>query len=231
MAQRLAIARFIRAVGPQAMLNPHIVAAPRDSRARYCECGRRISANKRVCLECAEKACVETSLDAGTHECVRHGDYVKRRNIMNIAAAIALAMAFSASMSGQTLPTVTQLKTTSPTPCVLVFMPQPVCAVLDPSIALTTVNGVTTLKAVVQASPPGVAQFVFGEGYTATGAVATYTLANTPIAGTVQAYRNGIRQALGTDFTLSGSVVTFLGTLPGQTIPQAGDLVIFDYQH
>jgi hypothetical protein len=61
--------------------------------------------------------------------------------------------------------------------------------------------------------------------------VATYTLANTPIAGTVQAYRNGIRQALGTDFTLSGSVVTFLGTLPGQTIPQAGDLVIFDYQH
>jgi len=38
--------------------------APRDSRARYCECGRRISANKRVCLECAEKACVETSLDA-----------------------------------------------------------------------------------------------------------------------------------------------------------------------
>jgi len=123
------------------------------------------------------------------------------------------------------------------TPCVLVSIgaqPSPgisptVCAILDPSIVLTTVGGVTTIKAVVP--PVEFPLFVYGEVYTATGAVATYPLANTPIAGTVQAYRNGIRQALGVDFTLSGSVVTFLATLPGQTIPQAGDLVSFDYHH
>lgn len=51
--QVLAIAKFIEAVGPDALVLP--AAKPRrDSGARYCACGRRISANKIECLACAE---------------------------------------------------------------------------------------------------------------------------------------------------------------------------------
>jgi hypothetical protein len=146
-----------------------------------------------------------------------------------------LWMAVPGSALAQTAPTTAQLKPPIAAPCVMVSLGEPTppgtpvfaCAVLDPSVILTTVGTVTTIKAVVSAVV--VPQFVNGELYTSTGAVPTYPLTNTPIAGTVQAYRNGIRQALGIDFTVSGSVVTFLATLPGQTIPQAGDLVSFDY--
>jgi len=49
----LAIARFLEAVGPEAV---RVETLARDSGARYCGCGRRISANAASCLECAEKA-------------------------------------------------------------------------------------------------------------------------------------------------------------------------------
>jgi hypothetical protein len=150
-----------------------------------------------------------------------------------------LSLFANAALLLQTGPTITQIKVPAAVPCVFVFIPSsstanppppglPACAVLDPSVTLTTVAGVTTIKA-AGGTLAGLPQFVYGEMYTSTGAVPTYPLGNTPIAGTVQAYRNGIRQALGIDFTVSGSVVTFLASLPGQTIPQAGDLVSFDY--
>jgi hypothetical protein len=51
--QTLAVARLLDAVGPKAV---SVIEKPRrDSGARYCDCGRRISQNKRLCLECAEK--------------------------------------------------------------------------------------------------------------------------------------------------------------------------------
>lgn len=53
------------------------------------------------------------------------------------------------------------------------------------------------------------------------GVNAIFTLAATPTA-TLQLYRNGIEQTVGSDFTLSANVVTFQ---PG-AVPQPGDVLI-----
>jgi len=50
-----------------------------------------------------------------------------------------------------------------------------------------------------------------------------FTLANTPTAGTVKIYRNGQRQIVGTDYTISGTAITYLYA------PTTGDSLIADY--
>jgi phage-related tail fiber protein len=54
----------------------------------------------------------------------------------------------------------------------------------------------------------------------------TFTLANTPIAGSVKVYLNGLRQRVGAgnDFTISGSTITYL------TAPATGDWLVVDYR-
>lgn len=55
----------------------------------------------------------------------------------------------------------------------------------------------------------------------------TFTLANTPKAGTVVLYRNGLRQQAGVaeNYTISGDTITFVA---GQE-PQTGEWIIADY--
>lgn len=71
--------------------------------------------------------------------------------------------------------------------------------------------------------------FVVGEvpSGTVDGTNPTFTLAHTPIAGTVAVYVDGVRMLDGSDYTISGAVITF------QTgaIPETGDLVQADYQY
>lgn len=51
----VAIARFLESVGPESVVVPQKPAAvTRDSGARYCGCGRRISASASSCLKCRE---------------------------------------------------------------------------------------------------------------------------------------------------------------------------------
>jgi len=61
-----ALARFLAGVGPGSV---SVVGgkARRDSGARYCGCGRRISANRGACLECAivGQAFTEAGIRAG----------------------------------------------------------------------------------------------------------------------------------------------------------------------
>ena len=53
----------------------------------------------------------------------------------------------------------------------------------------------------------------------------TFTLANTPIAGSVKIYQNGIRlKGGGIDYNVSGSTITF------STAPQAFDILLCDYR-
>jgi hypothetical protein len=70
---------------------------------------------------------------------------------------------------------------------------------------------------------------VVGETPTGTvdGVNAAFTLANTPVAGTVQVYVNGVRMksAAGNDYTISGTTITFLTG----AIPQTGDAILCDY--
>ncbi len=60
---------------------------------------------------------------------------------------------------------------------------------------------------------------------TVNGSNVTFTLANAPAAGTLQLYRNGVRQqaGAGADYTLSGSTITFAVS------PLSGDILLADY--
>lgn len=72
--------------------------------------------------------------------------------------------------------------------------------------------------------------FVFSEVPTGTvnGSNAAFTIANTPTAGTVQVYVNGVRQKVGTgnDYTITGTTITFEA---GTAIPVTGDVIQVDY--
>lgn len=64
--------------------------------------------------------------------------------------------------------------------------------------------------------------FVFNEtpAGTVDGANAAFTLANTPTAGTVQVYKNGLRMNVGAgnDYTISGGTITFASAPPLSSI-------------
>ena len=61
----------------------------------------------------------------------------------------------------------------------------------------------------------------------ANGVNATFTLANTPLVGTLRLYLNGIRQrvGVGNDYTLTGNAITYL------TIPGSGETHVCDYRY
>ncbi len=56
-----------------------------------------------------------------------------------------------------------------------------------------------------------------------TGSGTSFSLAHTPIAGTLKLYRGGARQQATVDFTLSGASITLTIAL------QAGEVLIADY--
>lgn len=72
--------------------------------------------------------------------------------------------------------------------------------------------------------------FVYNEtpSGTVNGVNAAFTLANTPTAGTVTVYVNGLRQKVGSgnDYTISTNTITF----ETAGIPQTGDVLTADYQ-
>ncbi len=57
------------------------------------------------------------------------------------------------------------------------------------------------------------------------GTTVAWTLAEAPAAGTVKVYIDGVVQTLTTDYTISGSVVTFV------TAPAADEKIAFTYDH
>jgi hypothetical protein len=83
------------------------------------------------------------------------------------------------------------------------------------------VNKKVTLSSLVASS-------LFVDAETPTGDIDdlndTFTLANTPVAGSVKVYQNGIRLKVTTDYTISGTTITF------NTPPTTGDLIVVDYR-
>ena len=60
---------------------------------------------------------------------------------------------------------------------------------------------------------------------TINGSNTAFTLANTPISGSVKIYLNGIRfKGGGVDYSISGTTVTFV------TAPATGDSILADYR-
>lgn len=55
------------------------------------------------------------------------------------------------------------------------------------------------------------------------GTNTSFTLANTPVAGSVEVFLNGLLQTVGDDYTISGSTITYA------TAPIAGDVLRVQY--
>lgn len=91
---------------------------------------------------------------------------------------------------------------------------------------LTVVSG-----APAWADPPVTIRFAESEVPTGTvnGSNAAFTLANSPVTGSLKVYKNGIRQQAGSgnDYTLSGTTITF----QSGNIPQTGDVLLCDYRY
>ncbi len=89
----------------------------------------------------------------------------------------------------------------------------------------------TTAITFQQINPNGLTinNFVFNEvpSGTINGTNPTFTLANTPVAGTLTVYANGLKQlaGVGNDYTISGNTITFLSG----AIPVTGDQLQVDY--
>lgn len=64
---------------------------------------------------------------------------------------------------------------------------------------------------------------VYGENLTPQGPGTVYTLAHTPIAGTVRLYRGGAYQQAGTDYTIVGGIITLA------VATQSGEVLLADY--
>lgn len=93
-----------------------------------------------------------------------------------------------------------------------------------------TVNGKGLVTAATNTAYLTATNFVYGEtpSGTVNGINDTFTLANTPTAGTVALYVNGLRMKSGSgnDYTISGSTITF----EAGAIPLTGDVLQADYQ-
>ena len=68
---------------------------------------------------------------------------------------------------------------------------------------------------------------VWGEDLTSQGPGTVYTLAHTPVSGTVRVFRGGAYQQAGVsgDYTLSGSTITF------SVSTQVGEIILCDYSY
>jgi hypothetical protein len=84
--------------------------------------------------------------------------------------------------------------------------------------------GVAVDTAVIQKKT----DLVYGEvpSGSVNGSNTTFTLANTPVSGSVCVYLNGVRQlaGAGNDYTISGNTITYL------TAPPTGSTLLVDYQ-
>lgn len=64
---------------------------------------------------------------------------------------------------------------------------------------------------------------VYGENLTPQGPGTVYTLAHTPLVGTVRLYRGGAYQQAGTDYTIVGGIITLA------VATQSGEVLLADY--
>lgn len=75
----------------------------------------------------------------------------------------------------------------------------------------------------INASGGGSGNAVYGENLTPQGPGTAYTLAHTPLVGTVRLYRGGAYQQAGTDYTIVGGIITLA------VATQSGEVLLADY--
>ncbi len=138
------------------------------------------------------------------------------------AAVLALAL-IAAATGQQTQVRARQIAAAGPGPSVEVIKLDGTraIAVLDSSLTLDESTSPPTLRAKVPST-----RDVWGETLTATGTMPTWTLNTAPLTGTLRLHLNGIRLTAGVDYTIAGSVITFIG----KSTPQAAEVLCADYR-
>lgn len=115
----------------------------------------------------------------------------------------------------------------------------PPITVKDEGVTLTgnleeldfTGDGVTATNvgAIVDAAISGSGSGSLAESEVPSGTVngsnADFTLANTPLAGSLKLYLNGVRQKVTEDYTLSTATITF------NVAPPTGSIILADYRY
>lgn len=94
----------------------------------------------------------------------------------------------------------------------------------DTVIAGTGITITSTVNGQKQISAPGSPGTAVYEEVP-TGSGTTFTLAHTPIAGTLRLYRGGARQESGSDYTLAGNTITLANAL------SSGEVLLADYDY
>lgn len=99
-------------------------------------------------------------------------------------------------------------------------------ATLGPGISITLDGNGKPIFSVTIPTPPPTQVEIVGERPAASGGSSTiFVLANAPLASSLKVFRNGIRQYVGQDYTLSGQTITFVPALAGDASPT----VVCDY--
>lgn len=90
---------------------------------------------------------------------------------------------------------------------------------------ITIGSGLSLSSGVLSSTALTSSNFVFNETPSGTinGSNTTFTIANTPTAGTVHVFLNGLLQRPTTDYTISGTTITMIN------IPGTGDYLLVDY--
>lgn len=136
---------------------------------------------------------------------------------------LALALPVLAQTPGTRVPADNLKGKSTAVPQVLVILPNGlfVQADLGSGLVIDTTGPRPVLR------PTGLlSNRVIGETpVTATDPV-VFTLANTPKAGTVAVYRNGLRQKLGLDYSIQDKTITFIPYYAGDPAP----VIVVDYE-
>ncbi len=114
-----------------------------------------------------------------------------------------------------------------------ISVPIPITGVVSLSSSLSHINSslgtLGTTLSTLSSSIQTVLSNTLILGETPAGSInggnSIFVLVNAPSADTLRLYRNGQRQTMGTDFSLSGHTLTFIST----SIPQPGDVLAADY--
>lgn len=114
-------------------------------------------------------------------------------------------------------------ETCGTSPNLIVILGQ--CVQLDPNtLQLVTTTNPPTLEGKTSSGTAVWSEIPSGS---INGTNALFTLANTPIAGTVRVYLNGLRLSVSAgDYTISGNSITFTAY-----IPETSDILVADYSH
>lgn len=79
-------------------------------------------------------------------------------------------------------------------------------------------SDINELKAANNANDPSKTNGAFVENEVPSGSGTSFSLANTPVVGSVKLFRNGLRQVAPDDYSITGAAITLTSTIGSDTL-------------